>query len=137
MIIGVLASLVVLSLQSSVKKARDARAKDSLKQTQTAIIQVQAMSPDLTTLLGAGTDWTDVSDLLDKIVTIPGERLLSSVPLDGMGNSVQMKWNETEYVIQGSTTQGDGSCWYVSDKSSNISPQPQSGKRCGSIGLGT
>lgn len=132
MIIGVLATLVVLSLQSSVKKTREARAKDSLKQTQTAIVQMQLVYPDLTVSGALGTSGDFVPVPINKILGADGSRLLNSAPLDGLSQPVQMMWNATEYVIQGNTAQGNGTCWYVSDKSSNIS-QAQSSISCGSI----
>jgi len=134
MIIGVLASLVVLSMQSSVKKTKEARAKDSLKKTQTAIVQMQLVYPDMTVgeALGSSSGFADIP--VNKIKGADGSLLLTSTPLDGLGNPVQMVWNATNYVISGKSAQDESKCWYVSDISSNISRTDPS--LCSSIRLG-
>jgi hypothetical protein len=83
---------------------------------------MQLTSPDLTSPDALKTSPTDfVAVPIDLIKGADGSKLLDSVPLDGQGKSVQMKWDSTQYIIRANTTQGDDSCWYVSDKSSNIS----------------
>lgn len=122
-IIGVLAGLVVLSLNSSIKKSKDARAQDSVKKVQTVIALMLQESQTgnfagtvLTPKCGGGGQNVLTADFTAKDLT----KYFSAAPLDAVGYPIQYKCVKasSQYVIYGKSS--SGKCWYVSDATTNI-----------------
>ena len=121
LIIGVLATLVILSLSSSVKKSKDARAKDSIKKVQTALTQkasestgtLEASFSPAPANLGTGLSLT-----ADTLVSTTGDKFFTSIPKDATDAAIKIKVSGDRYAIYGNST-GTG-CWYLTASSSNL-----------------
>jgi prepilin-type N-terminal cleavage/methylation domain-containing protein len=131
-IIGILATLVVLGLQSASRKAKESRAKDSITAVQTALNLYINETGSLDGLKSAGTTtrcglpstgFVSVDEACRAAISAGGGNL-GSDPLDGLGNRVQFKANSaTTYTIVGrsaSSTTAAPLCWWASDVSGNL-----------------
>ena len=123
-IIGILATLIVIALSGATKKARDAKAKTSVRSVQTAI---EAVVNDTTDGYGAfGGCYTNNANFasMSKIDSsacwgtkwiVGGQKVFSSVPEDAQSHSVKVfidtSSNES-YKIEAESSRG-GYCWYI------------------------
>jgi len=134
-IIGVLATFVVWSLGSAVKKSKDARTKDSVRGVQTQLTVIAGDRQDLRTYLEIGGGFTNVTQNLLKD-PLTGEELLQSSPLDASGNPVMVEVdNNGNFAIRGSSAVNSSKCWYATNKSNNLSESTAS-TSCSAVTLG-
>ena len=99
-IIGILAGLIIFALRSATLRARDARAKNSVRSVQTALEAWLTDNASFTPAYSAGT-WYSATGLNLKDPT--GAPLLTGKPLDGQNQEVQVKFASTDptyYVIK-------------------------------------
>jgi len=129
LIIGVLATLVILSLNSSVKKAKDARAIDSIRKVQTAIAQIQSESggAGLTTITALSPyvpASTDIS--LGTFKSVTGDSFFQTTPMDANNEAIKIHvTSDSTYRIFGKGTSGD--CWYISESTNNLTETKANG----------
>jgi len=127
LIIGVLATLVILSLSSSVKKSKDARAVDSIKKIQTALTQIQSEAggaglDTITSLAGykAAAAAIDVSTF--KSTT--GDKFFQTTPKDATDAAIKIHVTGADtYNIFGVSTTA-GKCYYISESNNNLTASP-------------
>jgi len=138
-IIGILATLVILALGSMRKKALDAATKDSIKKLQDAIEISVAQSQGGTAcvvLTGGVTGTTCTQQATfpvpplgitqaqaDRLTDENQKKILTSLPKDSAGNTLGIIFTDTApnqggYVIRGYAT--DGNCYYASNKSAAL-----------------
>ncbi len=128
LIIGVLATLVILSLSSSVKKSKDARAIDSIKKVQTALSQIQSEQ--------YGKSLTDITSLADykvaggaainisTFVSTTTDKFFQSSPKDAADAAIKIHITGADtYNIFGTSTT-TGKCFYVSESANNLTASP-------------
>ena len=136
-IIGILATLVILALGSMRKKAADAAVKDSIKKTQNALEISVAQSQGGTAcivLTGGVTGTTCTAQGVmaaltqvqaDRLTDDNQKKILTSLPKDTAGTVLNVIFSDTtpspgvgSYVIRGVAT--DGLCYYASNKTSSL-----------------
>ena len=119
-IIGILATFVVLALGSATKRTRDARAKRSIESVRDAVEQYMAAveDADLTSAFGSATLEVKPGESFDSILKSSGATGFSSVPTDAKGNPIRFQaTSSSTYRIEGRTSgNNEGSanrCWFV------------------------
>jgi prepilin-type N-terminal cleavage/methylation domain-containing protein len=120
-IIGILAGFVVFTVRSATLRARDARAKNSVRSVQTALESWLTDNTSFLSSYSAGT-WYSASSLGLKDPT--GAPLLTGKALDGQDNEVQVKFSSTDptyYVIKAVSGTDKTKCWYASPTANNLS----------------
>ena len=136
-IIGILATLVILALGSMRKKAADAALKDSIKKTQDALEISTAQSQGGTAcvvLTGGVTGTTCTAQTTfaaltqtqaDRLTDENQKKILTSLPKDTAATVLNVIFSDTSpspgagsYVIRGVAT--DGNCYYASNKTSSL-----------------
>jgi prepilin-type N-terminal cleavage/methylation domain-containing protein len=115
-IIGILATFVVLMLASAQKKTRDARAKRSIEAVRDSVEQYIAANdpPSLSLAFGTSVLTAAHSSSLDTKLTSGGATGFSTDANDALGSPVKIKMGTTTYVIKGATSSGSTKCWTVS-----------------------
>lgn len=140
-IIGILAALVMLSLNGAIKKSKEVRSKDSVKKTEAAFLLVlheegtfeRTKMKSMCLNSGSGKDLLQAQ--LDQIRTNADNKvnLLTSIPLDALGDEIVFRCNQLDnYVIFGKSIYDQAMCWYASDKSTNVS-DVKAGKTCAAL----
>lgn len=127
-ILGILATFVILTLSSATKKTRDAKVKDTIKTVQESLSIMAADTTDLVTVFGgAGASITvDLNaNNYRKIKDLDGKVLLSDIPLDAQNIALRLHvTNAGDYEISGQSADsaaGSKKCWeYSTLKSGNI-----------------
>lgn len=125
-IIGILAGLIIFALRSATLKARDARAKNSVREVQTALETFMTTNTDLTVLGGSGNAAVKTgSTIMNRLVdSATNTRLLSSTPLDGQNKPINVQIIDSQsYRIQGRSGFDASKCWMVAtgDGKNNLS----------------
>jgi general secretion pathway protein G len=121
-IIGVLATLVILSLSSSVKKSKDARAKDSIKKIETALTQMASEGTD-TLVTKIGTALPTSPDFFMTATTLKSstdDYFFSTTPKDANNRPIRLQVSGNNYVVYGETSAGATNCWYLKPAASNL-----------------
>ena len=122
-IIGILAGLIIFALRTATLRARDAKAKNSVREVQTALETYMTDNPDLTDICPVNTFCSVDSNVRNLIEdTVMNEPLLKSVPTDGQNRVVAIKFpNVNSYEIYGRSGLDKDMCWYVKTNESNLS----------------
>lgn len=128
-IIGILAGLIIFALRSATLKARDARAKNSVREVQTALETFMTTEPDLRVLGGSGNAAVvEGSTIMNRLIdSTTNTRLLNSAPLDGQDKAVNVQIKSAQsYIIQGRSGLEANKCWIVNtdNGTSNLSKDP-------------
>jgi len=119
-IIGILATFVVLALNNNAKTARDARAKKSLNTVRDSIIQYAAANYPVifnsSAVFGnAVVDITTTAPINDKLRS-GGAAAFSTDPIDAKGNPIKAKFSDYGYLLEAKTSAYSNTrkvCWYV------------------------
>lgn len=120
-IIGILAGLIIFALRSATLKARDARAKNSVRSVQTALETYLTDNANFSSINWHGGSGGEINGwFLARLVDASGTQLLTAIPQDGQNKPVWVILNGTEYGIRGASAYDDTKCWWVSYKSSNL-----------------
>jgi len=133
-IIGILATLVILALGSMRNKAKNVALKDSIKKVQdafelgaaqnpnnydTACKQLSASATCTAALAFRAMTTTDISRVTDE----GGRAIITSLPNDTVPNPLQIRYTDTttpgRYQVMGVAT--DTQCYWVSEKASGLS----------------
>jgi len=133
-IIGILAGLIIFALRSATLKARDARAKNSVRSVQTALETYLTDNANFSAMnycsgyTGCEINAQFLSDLKDATDT----QLLTSIPLDGQNNPVRVRLVGTNYGIRAESayTTVPPKCWWVSSNKSNLA-ESKANRGCG------
>lgn len=121
-IIGILATFVVLALSGTTKSAKDARAKTSVKTVRDSLMQYTAANYNavLSDDFGSSTIEVKKTSNFNDQLRAGGASALSTDPLDAKGNSVKVMFTDYGYRIEAKTAAYDGSgnktCWYVNQE---------------------
>jgi len=128
-ILGILATFVILTLSSATKKTKDVKVKDTIKTVQESLSIMAADTTDLAKAF-TGLNVADAKVNLDsnnyrKIRDLEGKVLLSDIPLDAQNIPLKIHvTNAGDYEISGQSADskpGDLKCWqYSTLKSANI-----------------
>jgi prepilin-type N-terminal cleavage/methylation domain-containing protein len=126
-IIGILAGLIIWALRSAVVKARDARAKNSVKVVQDALELYMSDNPDLTESelitsrrCGVGRWCNTQSATLVRIKDISGQQLITDEPKDGQNGVVQIKIiGSSSYAVAARSATDKSKCWVTSGGTSD------------------
>ena len=114
-IIGILAGLVVFSVRSAIIKARDAQAKNAVREVKTAVETWLAENSgrSLVDEFGNGR----VIDVkMGTFADSQGNSLLNHNPIDGQGKAVTLKvMSGNQYRIEGKTAGDLTKCWVASN----------------------
>lgn len=119
-IMGILATFVVLMLGNATKKTRDARAKRSIESVRDAIEQYVAANEDVALNgpstgngFGAATITVSTGSSIDTKLKAGGATGFSSDPDDARSNPVKVKFTAAGYTITGQSSNSNNKCWYV------------------------
>lgn len=119
-VIGILATFVLLSLGNNAKTARDARTKRSISTVRDSLAQYAAANYPVifnsNAVFGQDAEAKKTSTFNDKL-RAGGATALSVDALDAKGEAVKIRFSARGYRIEGKTSSYDGSadktCWYV------------------------
>lgn len=119
-VIGILATFVLLALGNNAKTARDARAKRSINMVRDSLAQYAAANYPVefnnATVFGANAEGKKLSTFNDKLRE-GGATALSTDALDAHGEAIKIKFAAFGYRIEGKTSSNNGvndwTCWYV------------------------
>lgn len=114
-IIGILAGLIIFSLRTATLRARDAKAKNSAREVQTALETYMTENPDLRPLCPGGAFCTVVSIRNSLIESVSGSSLLNFDPKDGQNKNVNVRFpTANSYQIYSRSSQSPSKCWVIS-----------------------
>jgi general secretion pathway protein G len=123
-IIGILAGFVMFTVRSATLRARNARAKDSIRSVQTALETwlVDSSDSDLTKLDSSGSFIPVTPSLIKDVSGVP---LLNSTPLDGQGKRVNLKVIDANtYQIEARSGVDAARCWWAKPAANNLNEDP-------------
>ena len=132
LIIAVLSGLVIFSLSGTIKKAKDARAIDSIRKVQTAISQMQSESggAGLTSIEALNRYQVQRGAEIDEksFKSSSGDVFFQTAPKDAGNNKIWIHIISADaYYIYGKSS-SPSKCWYVSESINNLSdPKPEMG----------
>ncbi len=132
-IIGILATFVVLALNGTTKSAKDARAKTSIKTVRDSLMQYVAANYNavLDDDFGTGIIEVEKTSGFNDQLRAGGASALSTDPLDAKGNNVKVKFTDYGYRIEAKTASYDGSgnktCWYVNQENYKTATNTETG----------
>lgn len=141
-IIGILATFVVLMLGNAQKKTRDARAKRSLEAVRDSVEQyIAANDPaSLSGAFGAGIQTAAPGSTFDTKLKNGGATGFSTSATDALGTAVKMKAGVSTYEIKGATSANSSAstatrCWSITKNSDgkitdNFSSTPDAAGDC-------
>jgi prepilin-type N-terminal cleavage/methylation domain-containing protein len=121
-IIGILATFVVLALSSATKKTRDARAKRSVETVRDAIEQYITAKDDSAALnsathFGAATITVTKDSTFNTTIKNGGGTGFSSDPNDANGDPIKVRFVANGYFAEAKAS--SGYCWKVTRSSSD------------------
>lgn len=113
-IIGILATFVVLALSNATKKTRDARAKRSIESVRDAVEQYIAGTDGANLSSTFSGTISDIKGQMNTDLKSGGATGFTTQPVDYQGNSIKFRASGTEsYEITAGSSRGNSgsNCW--------------------------